>query len=81
MNSPKVKICGISNIEILKTLISLDLDFIGFIFYSKSPSKTSENVYTTGFLGKIMEAWCCIRSLQKKKAKQNLRKCIHHGEF
>ena len=37
MNSPKVKICGISNIEILKTLISLDLDFIGFIFYSKSP--------------------------------------------
>ena len=36
MNSPKVKICGISNIEILKTLISLDLDFIGFIFYSKS---------------------------------------------
>ena len=37
MNSPKVKSCGISNIEILKTLISLDLDFIGFIFYSKSP--------------------------------------------
>ena len=37
MNSPKVKICGISNIEILKTLISLDIDFIGFIFYSKSP--------------------------------------------
>ena len=37
MNSPKVKICSISNIEILKTLISLDLDFIGFIFYSKSP--------------------------------------------
>ena len=37
MNSPKVKICGISNIEILKNLISLDLDFIGFIFYSKSP--------------------------------------------
>ena len=37
MNSPKIKICGISNIEILKNLISLDLDFIGFIFYSKSP--------------------------------------------
>ena len=37
MNSPKVKICGISNIETFKTLISLDLDFIGFIFYSKSP--------------------------------------------
>ena len=36
MNSPKIKICGISNIEILKNLISLDLDFIGFIFYSKS---------------------------------------------
>ena len=37
MNSPKIKICGISNIKILKTLISLDIDFIGFIFYSKSP--------------------------------------------
>ena len=37
MTSPKIKICGISNIKILKTLISLDIDFIGFIFYSKSP--------------------------------------------
>ena len=37
MTSPKIKICGISNIKILKTLISLDMDFIGFIFYSKSP--------------------------------------------
>ena len=43
MNSPKVKICGISNIEILKTLISLDLDFIGFIFYSKSPRYIDTN--------------------------------------
>ena len=37
MTSPKIKICGISDIKILKTLISLDIDFIGFIFYSKSP--------------------------------------------
>ena len=37
MNSPKVKICGISNIEILKDLINLNIDFIGFIFYAKSP--------------------------------------------
>ena len=37
MTSTKIKICGISNIKILKTLISLDIDFIGFIFYSKSP--------------------------------------------
>jgi len=37
MTSPKIKICGISNIKILKTLISLDIDFIGFIFYLKSP--------------------------------------------
>ena len=37
MTSPKIKICGISNNKILKTLISLDIDFIGFIFYSKSP--------------------------------------------
>ena len=37
MTSPKIKICCISNIKILKTLISLDIDFIVFIFYSKSP--------------------------------------------
>ena len=36
MNSPKVKICGISNIEILKALINLNIDFIGFIFYKKT---------------------------------------------
>ena len=36
MNPPKVKICGISNAEILKDLINLNIDFIGFIFYAKS---------------------------------------------
>ncbi|MDA0949205.1 MAG: phosphoribosylanthranilate isomerase, partial [Proteobacteria bacterium] len=36
MNPPKVKICGISNTEILKDLINLNIDFIGFIFYAKS---------------------------------------------
>ena len=37
MINPKIKICGISDIEILKQLINLNLDYVGFIFYSKSP--------------------------------------------
>ena len=36
------KICGISDIEILKQLINLNLDYVGFIFYSKSPRFVDE---------------------------------------
>ena len=37
MNNSKVKICGISNKKILEELINLGLDYVGFIFYKKSP--------------------------------------------
>ena len=37
MINPKIKICGISDIDILKQLINFNLDYVGFIFYSKSP--------------------------------------------
>ena len=37
MINPKIKICGISDIDILKQLINLNLDYVGFILYSKSP--------------------------------------------
>ena len=37
MINPKIKICGVSDIDILKQLINLNLDYVGFIFYSKSP--------------------------------------------
>ena len=42
MINPKIKICGISDIEILKQLIKLNLDYVGFIFYSKSPRFVDE---------------------------------------
>ena len=37
MSKTKVKICGISNIDALKELIELNIDFIGFIFHQNSP--------------------------------------------
>ena len=42
MINPKIKICGISDIDILKQLISLKLDYVGIIFYSKSPRFVDE---------------------------------------
>ena len=37
MKKSKIKICGISNLDVLKELINLDINYVGFIFYSKSP--------------------------------------------
>ena len=37
MKKSKIKICGISNLDLLKELINLDINYVGFIFYSKSP--------------------------------------------
>lgn len=37
MKKSKIKICGISNLDILKELINLNINYVGFIFYSKSP--------------------------------------------
>ena len=42
MINPKIKICGVSDIEILKQLINFNLDYVGFIFYSKSPRFVDE---------------------------------------
>ena len=50
MINPKIKICGVSNIDILKQLISFNLDYVGFIFYSKSPRFVDE-----AFLEKIQD--------------------------
>ena len=50
MINPKIKICGISDIEILKQLINLNLDYVGFIFYSKSTRFVDE-----AFLEKIQD--------------------------
>lgn len=41
MSNIKVKVCGVSNLEMVKQLLELELDFIGFIFYKKSPRYVS----------------------------------------
>ena len=50
MINPKIKICGVSDIDILKQLINFNLDYVGFIFYSKSPRFVDE-----AFLEKIQD--------------------------
>ena len=37
MNAKKIKICGINDINILQNIINLKIDYVGFIFYEKSP--------------------------------------------
>jgi phosphoribosylanthranilate isomerase len=37
MNSIKLKVCGLTKLEQINELISLKIDFLGFIFYEKSP--------------------------------------------
>ena len=34
---PNIKICGITDLDILENIIDLNIDFVGFIFYEKSP--------------------------------------------
>ena len=50
MINPKIKICGVLDIDILKQLINFNLDYVGFIFYSKSPRFVDE-----AFLEKIQD--------------------------
>ena len=44
MNKQKIKICGISNLLILKELIALEVDYVGFIFFTKSPRNVSNDL-------------------------------------
>lgn len=44
MSNIKVKVCGVSNPEMVKQLLKLELDFIGFIFYKKSPRYISNQI-------------------------------------
>ena len=38
---PKVKICGMTNAETIKTAIDHKVDYLGFVFYPKSPRNLS----------------------------------------
>ena len=44
MSNIKVKVCGVLNLEMVKQLLELELDFIGFIFYKKSPRYVSNQI-------------------------------------
>lgn len=44
MSNIKVKVCGVSNPEMVKQLLKLELDYIGFIFYKKSPRYVSNQI-------------------------------------
>lgn len=37
IQQPKLKVCGLTQIDQIQELISMNTDFIGFIFYEKSP--------------------------------------------
>ena len=41
MSVQKIKICGISNLLILEELIDLEVNYVGFIFFAKSPRNVS----------------------------------------
>ena len=36
-NSIQIKVCGLTKLDQIDELIDLKIDFLGFIFYSKSP--------------------------------------------
>ena len=44
MSNIKVKVCGVSNPEMVTQLLKLELDFTGFIFYKKSPRYVSNQI-------------------------------------
>lgn len=37
MTSPRLKVCGLTKLDQIHELISMNTDFLGFIFYEKSP--------------------------------------------
>jgi phosphoribosylanthranilate isomerase len=37
MNTMKIKVCGMRNAENIQTIAALPIDYMGFIFYEKSP--------------------------------------------
>ena len=43
MTTAKIKICGIKDIDILQKIVELNIDYVGFIFFNKSPRNVDEN--------------------------------------
>ena len=43
MRDQKVKICGVNDLSILEEIVNLEIDFVGFIFFEKSPRNVNNN--------------------------------------
>ena len=43
MRDQKVKICGVNDLSILEEIVNLEIDFVGFIFFGKSPRNVNNN--------------------------------------
>ncbi len=43
MRHQKVKICGVNDLSILEEIVNLEIDFVGFIFFGKSPRNVNNN--------------------------------------
>ena len=58
VQKPKLKVCGLTKLDQIEKLISLKIDYLGFIFYDKSPryvlnSLTLEEIKSINHKGKI----------------------------
>lgn len=56
--SPSLKVCGLTNLNQIQELINMKVDFLGFIFYEKSPRYvgnhvTLEEISTINHQGKV----------------------------
>ena len=43
MSGQKIKICGVNDLSILEEIVNLEIDFVGFIFFEKSPRNVNNN--------------------------------------
>lgn len=52
MMKPKLKVCGLTKLDQIQELISMNTDFLGFIFYEKSPRYVLKHL-TLGDISKV----------------------------
>ena len=43
MSDQKIKICGVNDLSILDEIVNLEIDYVGFIFFEKSPRNINNN--------------------------------------
>jgi phosphoribosylanthranilate isomerase len=43
MSTQKIKICGVNDLSILEEIVNLEIDYVGFILFEKSPRNVNSN--------------------------------------